>query len=241
MVELTSLFFIFALGCIVGWIIEVIFRSIAAWNPINPGFLKGPYLPIYGFSFLFIYLVSIANFNSFFKIIIVMLIPTILELIAGSIFIKKYGVPLWDYSHEKWNYKGIISFKFSLCWAFLSVITYLIIKSYSYLLDNVINYNITIYLLILIYIIILFDFVYSFRKRIILGINENIEIINKKVKEAKDEVGKKVSKAKYEVNEKVMKTKHAIHHKAQEAHKIISEKIKETERVKGKIKEKFNR
>ena len=218
------------MGCIVGWIIEVIFRSIAAWNLINPGFLKGPYLPIYGFSFLFINLVSIANFNSFFKIIIVMLIPTILEYIAGSIFIKKYGVPLWDYSNEKWNYKGIISFKFSLCWAFLSVITYLIIKNYSYLISIALNYNITIFLLIIAYILIVVDFIYSFRIRIILGINENIEIINKKVKNAKNKVGEKVNIA-----------KGAIHHKAKEAHKIISEKIKETKRVKSKIKERFNR
>lgn len=225
MIDLTTLFLVFAVGCIVGWIIEVIFRSIAAWKPINPGFLKGPYLPIYGFSFLFIYLLSLANFNSFFKMIIVMLVPTILELISGSIFIRKYKIPLWNYSNEKWNYKGIISFKFSLCWAFLAVITYLIIKNYSYLLNSVLEYNMAIFLLILLYVIIIFDFIYSFRKRIILGINENIIIINEKVKEAKNEMDKKVNEARY-----------VIHHKAKEANKIISEKIKESERIRSRIK-----
>lgn len=220
--DFKALLLIFAVGCIAGWVIEVIFRSISNWRPINPGFLKGPYLPIYGFSSLFIYLVSMADFNSFLKIAIIMLIPTILELISGSIFIKRYSVPLWDYSYEKWNYRGIISFKFSLCWAFLAVITYLIIKNYSYLLDIAFEYNAVIILLILLYIIIISDFIYSFRKRIILGINENIEIINKRVKEAEASI-----------NQKVREAKQAMQDKAREANNAISEKIKS--RIKRKL------
>jgi uncharacterized membrane protein len=239
--DIEALFLVFAVGCLLGWLIEVIFRSIAIWKPINPGFLKGPYLPIYGFSFLFIYLISLANFNFFFKILIVMLIPTILELIAGSIFIRKYSVPLWDYSNEKWNYKGIISFKFSLCWAFLSIITYSIIKNYSYLLNEILQFNPLIFLLILFYLIIISDFIYSFRRRIILGINENIEIINEKIREAKNEMDKKVKEAKNEMSKKVNEAKNAMQKKAKEANKIISEKIKETEKVKSRIKKRFNR
>ena len=41
--------FLFFLGSTVGWIIELFYRKIihGRWN--NPGFLHGPYLPIYGF------------------------------------------------------------------------------------------------------------------------------------------------------------------------------------------------
>ena len=43
--------FIFFIGCIFGWILEVFYRRIEAKKWINPGFLTGPYLPIYGFAF----------------------------------------------------------------------------------------------------------------------------------------------------------------------------------------------
>lgn len=47
--------FLFFIGSMAGWGIEVVFRRFfSSANPerkwINPGFLSGPYLPLYGFS-----------------------------------------------------------------------------------------------------------------------------------------------------------------------------------------------
>lgn len=47
--------FLFFIGSMAGWVIEVVFRRFfSSANPerkwINPGFLSGPYLPLYGFS-----------------------------------------------------------------------------------------------------------------------------------------------------------------------------------------------
>lgn len=45
-----TLAFLFFIGSIVGWILELFYRRIVSngkW--INPGFLVGPYLPLYGF------------------------------------------------------------------------------------------------------------------------------------------------------------------------------------------------
>ena len=43
--------FLFYIGSIAGWVLELFFRKIVCsehkW--INPGFLTGPYLPLYGF------------------------------------------------------------------------------------------------------------------------------------------------------------------------------------------------
>ena len=41
--------FIFFVGCTLGWILELFFRRIVHGKWVNPGFLVGPYLPIYGF------------------------------------------------------------------------------------------------------------------------------------------------------------------------------------------------
>ena len=44
-----SFIFIFYIGSTCGWILELFFRRIVHGKWVNPGFLIGPYLPIYGF------------------------------------------------------------------------------------------------------------------------------------------------------------------------------------------------
>ena len=41
--------FKFYIGSTFGWLLELFFRRIAHGKWVNPGFLIGPYLPIYGF------------------------------------------------------------------------------------------------------------------------------------------------------------------------------------------------
>ena len=54
--------FLFFAGCLIGWGIEVIFRRFEPSNKarkwINPGFLIGPYLPLYGFGLCTLYLLA---------------------------------------------------------------------------------------------------------------------------------------------------------------------------------------
>ncbi len=118
--------FLFMIFSFLGWILELFFRRfVTSKKWINPGFLKGPYLPIYGFGivFLFVYvslieLIEINNQFLFYSIIIlgIGLIMTLIELIGGLIFIHGMNIRLWDYSDRKWNYKGIICPLFSIIW-----------------------------------------------------------------------------------------------------------------------------
>lgn len=61
-----TLAFLFAIGSVAGWVLEVFFRRFySAGNPgrkwINPGFCTGPYLPIYGCGLCVLYLISISQ------------------------------------------------------------------------------------------------------------------------------------------------------------------------------------
>lgn len=49
--------FLFFIGSTLGWIVELFFRRIAHKKWVNPGFLIGPYLPIYGFGLCFLTLI----------------------------------------------------------------------------------------------------------------------------------------------------------------------------------------
>ena len=51
--------FLFMVGSILGWVMELIFRRIVHKKWVNPGFLKGPYLPIYGIGLVILYIVAI--------------------------------------------------------------------------------------------------------------------------------------------------------------------------------------
>ena len=56
---LLELSFLFFVGSCLGWCVEVLFRRFfSAKKWINPGFLTGPYLPLYGFGLTFMYGVS---------------------------------------------------------------------------------------------------------------------------------------------------------------------------------------
>ena len=126
--------FLFFIGSFIGWSIEVVFRRFfSAKKWINPGFLIGPYLPLYGLSLCILYymtmleqILPIQN-NSVKKIVlfaIMALCITFVEYIAGVIFIKHMKIKLWDYSNERGNIDGIICPKFSFFWAVLSAIYY---------------------------------------------------------------------------------------------------------------------
>ena len=132
--------FLFFVGSIVGWLIEIVFRRFFSsankehrW--INPGFLIGPYLPLYGCSLCVLFLLARINITFIKNIIlyriilftIMALIVTFIEYIAGIIFIKGMKIKLWDYTNEWGNIGGIICPKFSFFWAILSAIYYFLI------------------------------------------------------------------------------------------------------------------
>lgn len=115
--------FSFAIFSVLGWFIEVIYRSVANRRFINPGLLKGPYLILYGSGGLLLLFLAQAMQGShvFLKILLYGLSLTILEYISGVISLRFFHKRLWDYSENFLNYKGIICLKFSIYWTLLAL------------------------------------------------------------------------------------------------------------------------
>ncbi len=137
---LLVLAFLFLIGSLVGWMLELLYRRfISDTNPerkwINPGFLVGPYLPLYGFSLCALYLmsnikVSFIHNKTIREIVLFLImacIVTMIEYIAGLIFIKRMKIKLWDYTNEWANIKGIICPKYTFYWVLLSAVYYFLI------------------------------------------------------------------------------------------------------------------
>ena len=142
---------LFVIGSLVGWIIELFFRRFVSQKKwMNPGFLTGPYLPIYGCGVAVLYGISniplpIPNeaVNIVVKVLLIGVMMTLIEFIAGLIFIKGFKVKLWDYSNRKGNIMGIICPTFSLIWLVVGSLFYFLVnpflvKGISWISENLI-------------------------------------------------------------------------------------------------------
>lgn len=122
--------FIFYIGCTFGWILELCFNRIVYGKWINPGFLIGPYLPIYGFGLVILTVVFFmfheSTLPTFIIILLMGFLMTLIELVGGLLCLKSH-VRLWDYSGYWGNYKGLICPLFSLIWTLMSALYYYIL------------------------------------------------------------------------------------------------------------------
>lgn len=166
-----SLAYLFIFGGVIGYVIELFFRRFfSAKKWLNPGFLHGPFLPIYGFGLTVLYLLASINFqfespavNYILTLALMGICMTLIEYIAGIIFIKGMNIKLWDYSNVKGNIQGIICPLFSLIWLvggaiYLFGIHPFIQISLNFFIDNIFNFS---FFLGMIYGVLLIDIVIS--------------------------------------------------------------------------------
>ena len=151
--------FLFLMGSVLGYGLEVLFRRVfTAKKWVNPGFMRGPWLPLYGFGVIIMFTIvillltalpSLSFFNPFgnydfldgengpnvadlLPISIMACSMILLEFIAGLIFVKGFKVKLWDYTNMRGNIMGIICPQFNLIWFALAVIFYYGINPFVY-------------------------------------------------------------------------------------------------------------
>ena len=142
---------LFVIGSLLGWVIELFFRRFVSQKKwMNPGFLTGPYLPIYGFGVAVLYGVSNIPLgiesqvlDIIIRVVMIGVGMTLIEFIAGLIFIKGFKIKLWDYSNRKGNIMGIICPIFSLAWLAVGSLYYfllnpVLVKGISWISENLI-------------------------------------------------------------------------------------------------------
>lgn len=168
-----NIVFLFCVGSMAGWCLELVYRRFFGkgrkW--INPGFLVGPYLPLYGFGLDVLYvLASFEKYvyisNPVFKTILVVLamtlMMTVLEYVTGVIFISKMKIKLWDYTECWGNLQGIICPRYSLYWGILSAVYYFLLHGHVVSLLNRITVSFPFtFFAGFYYGIFIIDFVYS--------------------------------------------------------------------------------
>ena len=136
--------YLFFLGSIFGWVLELVFRKFfSPGNPehkwINPGFCLGPYVPLYGTGLCILYILAhigeVTGFGSTGLGVAVLFISmalsmTLIEYLTGLVLLKHFSLRLWDYSKRPGNVQGLICPLFSFIWAALGAVYYFLVHPY---------------------------------------------------------------------------------------------------------------
>ena len=149
----------------IGWCFEVLNEIRKGHGFINRGVLHGPWLPIYGFGGLIIYILLKKYYK---KPIIVFslsfLISAVIEYFTSFYLEITKGMVWWDYSKKPFNINGRICLLYTLIFALLATILYyFVIPKIINLLKRV-NYKVLSVISIILLSLYLVDNIYSYKK-----------------------------------------------------------------------------
>ena len=121
-----------------GWITEVIYAALCEGVFVNRGFLKGPICPIYGFGVVscVCILKNVLDSSTAIVFICSMVLTTAIELVTGFALEKLFHTKWWDYSREKFNFKGYICLKFAVLWGLAATF---VLKLLHHFIDNAVS------------------------------------------------------------------------------------------------------
>lgn len=113
----------FYLYSFIGWVYESIYVSIKEKRWVNRGFMRGPFLPLYGSGAVAMLFVTIPFRDNWALTFIAGCIgATTLEYITGVTMEALFKVRYWDYSKEKFNFQGHICLGASLAWGLFTIL-----------------------------------------------------------------------------------------------------------------------
>lgn len=156
--------FFFYFYCFFGWIFESTYVSIKSRHFVNRGFMRGPFLPIYGSGAIMMLVVAMPFQDNLILTYLAGCVgATLLELVTGMTMEALFKVRYWDYSNQKFNYKGHICLSSTIAWGFLTIfMTQFLHKGVEKLVLSI-PYNILTILTVVLSVYIVADFTLSFK------------------------------------------------------------------------------
>ena len=115
--------FFFYFYCFFGWCFESAYVSIKKKHLVNRGFMRGPFLPLYGTGGIMMLLVSSPFQDNIVLVYIAGCVgATVLEYVTGVVMEALFKVRYWDYSSQPLNFQGHICLGSSLAWGLLTIL-----------------------------------------------------------------------------------------------------------------------
>ena len=115
--------FLFYIYCFLGWCFESAFVSLKSRKLVNRGFMRGPFLPLYGSGAMMMLVVSMPfRDNVLLTYIAGVIGATALEYVTGVVMEALFKVRYWDYSNRPFNFQGHICLRSSIAWGFFTIL-----------------------------------------------------------------------------------------------------------------------
>lgn len=113
----------FYIYCFLGWCFESSYVSLKSRHWVNRGFMRGPYLPLYGSGAILMLVVSKPFVDNLWLTYLAGCVAaTLLELVTGVVMEHLFKVRYWDYSYLRFQFKGYICLTSTLAWGFLTIL-----------------------------------------------------------------------------------------------------------------------
>ncbi len=223
--------------CICGWIFESTYVSLKTKKLTNRGFMKGPWLPLYGSGAIVILLVTLPVKQFPVAVYFVGAIAaTALEYVTGVVMLKLFKVRYWDYSYRKIQFQGHICLVSSIAWGFLSLIMVYLVHEPVVRFIALWNEEVLSILTFLITIVIVFDFANAFRnamdlRALIIQAEEIRRRLDEALEERKQHLSQTVSEAQAQIEQ-------ALEERAEENRKALNKYKEQFEEAVNETKEK---
>ena len=162
--KIVKIFWIFIIGSILGYIIEMIVGLVQNGHFVSrQGLLIGPFIQVYGIGLVVYYLIisRLKNKRSIRIFIISMILGGTIEYLFSFFQEKLFGTISWDYCNLPFNFDGRTSLLHCLYWGVGGVIFVKYILPHLNKLDNLYKYKSFIIITILLMVFLVFDIVMS--------------------------------------------------------------------------------
>lgn len=222
----------FYVYCFIGWCFESLVVSIDTKKLTNRGFMKGPWLPIYGSGAVAMLLAADLGHNPLQIFVIGAFLATVIEYITGEAMVRLFKVRYWDYSDRKIQLNGHICLSSTLIWGVMCLV--MVYKVHPVIESFVFGLNGELLSIVVFAVTILM--VYDFTKSLqtALDLREVICEIEKARKEwesfvedKKDELEERVKEKKDEIELRVKENREEIETRLEIRKENVDRRVKE--------------
>lgn len=233
--------------CICGWLFESTYVSIRTKKLTNRGFMKGPWLPLYGSGAVIVLFVTMP-FEQYPVAVYFAgaIAATILEYITGVVMLKLFKVRYWDYRYLKFQFQGHICLTSTIAWGFLSLLmVYVVHKPVAAFIATWNPEFLSVFTFV-VTICMVYDFANAFRdamdlRALVIKAEELAKQLNAALEEEKTELERKAAEKKNEfetaVKEKKEQLEGSVKEKKEQLESSVKEKKEQFESVVNEKKE----
>ena len=221
---------------IFGWLFESGNVSIRQKKWVNRGFMKGPWLPLYG-SGAVVILVATLPFAQYPVAVFFAgaVAATVLEYFTGVAMLELFKVRYWDYSYRKIQFQGHICLVSTIVWGLLSLLMVYIIHPWVAHLVGAVNVEVVNVVTFIITLLITYDFTNAFReamdlRKLIIQAAELKERLEEKLEESREQLEDRLEEKKDQLGD-------YIEEKLEERRAQLAERKEQLEERKEELEE----